>query len=701
MQKDLVKTPIQFLKGVGPKRGELLQSELGIHTYEGLIHHYPFRYVDKSKFYKCNEVIADLPYVQIKGRIVRGKEIGLKRGKRFVAYLKDETGEVELVWFKGIKWIKDKFSGTDEYIVYGKPTAFGGKINITHPEVELVSAKGAQSTESLSAVYPATEKLNAAGLNSKGLAKVIRNAMEQVYPTITDNLSPTLLEKYAIPNRKTALKEIHFPSSVQNLQKAQFRLKYEELFFIQLGLFLVKRTRDVKIQGNVFEHVGEYTNAFYKNNLPFELTGAQKRVVKEIRQDTLSGKQMNRLLQGDVGSGKTLVALMCMLIAADNQYQSCLMAPTEILAQQHFKTIAKFVEGLGINIALLTGSTPQSQRKILHQQLEHGDIHILVGTHALIEDSVQFQNLGFVVIDEQHRFGVQQRAKLWKKNTIPPHILVMTATPIPRTMAMTLYGDLDTSIIDELPPGRKDIKTYHMYEKSRLKLFAFMKKQIAEGRQIYVVYPLIKESEKLDLKNLDEGYEAIKRDFPLPDYKIGILHGQMKPEDKNYEMDRFKRGETQIMVSTTVIEVGVDVPNATVMVIENAERFGLSQLHQLRGRVGRGGNQSFCVLMTDYKLSKEAEIRLDAMVRSNDGFYLSEVDLKLRGPGDIQGTQQSGVLSLKLADIIKDEKILRIARQDAKEILANDPMLQNLENEKIRNHYLQYYNKRFDWGKIS
>lgn len=701
MDKNLLKTPIQFLKGVGPKRAELLVSELNILNYEGLLLHYPFRYIDKSKFYKCNEVQADLPYIQIKGKISRGKEIGVKRAKRYTAYLQDETGEIELVWFKGTKWIKEKLNTNETYIVFGKPNLYNGKFNITHPEVEVLKTNKSDANETLAPVYSSTDKLNNSGLNAKGFSKIIFSVLEQVYPSIPENLNPFILQKYSIPSRKQAIKEIHFPSNVNTLSKTQFRLKYEELFYIQLGLLLAKRSRQAKSEGHNFEKVGKYLNSFYKDNLPFELTNAQKRVVKEIRQDTYSGKQMNRLLQGDVGSGKTLVALMCMLIAADNGYQSCIMAPTEILAQQHFHTLKKFLLDLDIKVELLTGSTPQSVRKPLHKRLLEGETQILIGTHALIEDIVQFQNLGFVVIDEQHRFGVQQRAKLWKKNTIPPHILVMTATPIPRTMAMTIYGDLDTSIIDELPPGRKEIKTYHLFENARLKLFRFMKDQIAAGRQVYVVYPLIEESEKLDLKNLNEGYEAITRDFPLSDYRISILHGRMKPEDKNLEMERFKNGKTQIMISTTVIEVGVDVPNATLMVIENAERFGLSQLHQLRGRVGRGGEQSYCILMSEYKLSKEGKTRLDAMVESNDGFYLSEVDLKLRGPGDIQGTQQSGILNLHLADLVKDEKIMTAARADAKELLLDDPMLIKDENKHIRNYYLQNYKGHISWGQIS
>jgi ATP-dependent DNA helicase RecG len=699
-QANILDTPLTYLKGVGPKRAEILSTELSLNTFNDLLYYFPFRYIDRSKFYKIKDVKDPNVYVQIKGYIRNGKEIGQGRGKRYTAQLIDETGTIELIWFKGIKWIKDKFSPQKEYLIYGKPNQYNRRLNITHPEISILEQENTTNAN-LQAVYHSSEKLASVGLTTKGIQKIVHNLFTQVSSIIPENLNDDLINKYKLINRKQALKTIHFPEDAQQLLKAETRLKYEELFFIQLQLIVEKIIRTYKTPGYHFEKVGDKFNTFYTQNLPFELTGAQKKVIKEIRQDFGSKHHMNRLLQGDVGSGKTLVALMSMLIAVDNNYQSSLMAPTEILAQQHLTSIKTFLQGLDIRVELLTGSTSTANRKIILEDLKNGSIDILIGTHALIEDRVVFHNLGFVVIDEQHRFGVQQRAKLWKKNKYPPHILVMTATPIPRTMAMTLYGDLDYSVIDELPPGRKPIQTYHYFDSKRIALFGFLKKQIAEGRQVYIVYPLINESETLDLKDLNDGYNSITRAFPKPQYQVSIVHGQMKTADKEYEMNRFKKGETQIMVSTTVIVVGVDVPNASVMVIENAERFGLSQLHQLRGRVGRGADQSFCILMTSYKLSNEGKTRIQTMVQTNDGFEIAEADLRLRGPGDLQGTQQSGVLALRIADIIKDEKILKAARYDAIHLLEDDPSLQNESNQSIKTYLRKIQSSKENWGIIS
>ncbi len=699
-QQNILETPITYLKGVGPKRAALLSSELNLKTFDDLLHYFPFRHIDRSKFYKISDLNDFTVYVQIKGFISKGKEVGKGRGKRYVAKLTDDTGNIELVWFKGVSWVKDKFKNNTEYLIYGKPTLYNGKINITHPEVSELESEGNMGA-SLQAVYHSTEKLGSIGLGSKGFNRIIQNLILQVKDVIPETLNKDLINRYKLIPRREALINIHLPENSETLKRANIRLKYEELFFIQLHLIVERIIRTKKTPGYFFEKVGDYFNTFFSKNLPFELTGAQKRVIKEIRQDFASKHHMNRLLQGDVGSGKTLVALMSMLIAADNNYQSSLMAPTEILAQQHLRSIGNFLKGIDIRVELLTGSTPTSKRKILLEDLANGKIQILIGTHALIEDRVVFQNLGFVVIDEQHRFGVKQRAKLWKKNTHPPHILVMTATPIPRTMAMTLYGDLDYSVIDELPPGRKAIQTFHYFDSKRIALFGFMKRQIAKGRQVYVVYPLINESETLDLKDLNDGYNSITRAFKRPDYQVSIMHGQMKSADKEYEMNRFKGGETQIMVSTTVIEVGVDIPNASVMVIENAERFGLSQLHQLRGRVGRGADQSYCILMTSYKLSNEGKKRIGTMVETNDGFEIAEADLRLRGPGDLQGTQQSGILALKIADIIKDEKILKAARHDAIHLLNKDNSLSHTDNKFIRNQLQVLRKTKKNWAIIS
>ncbi|SEA25318.1 ATP-dependent DNA helicase RecG [Pedobacter hartonius] len=678
-------TTIEFLKGVGPKRAEMLQKELGIFTYGQLLTYYPFRYIDRTRFYKVSELHPDLPYVQVLGRITGKETIGEKHKKRIVARLTDETGTIELVWFQSLKWVEENIMRGKVYIAFGKPAVFNGSFSISHPELETyprpVTVTGNMT---LQPVYNSTEKLKKFSLDSKGIQKLQALLIEQCLPEIKETMPAYILEKYRLAGRREALLNIHFPKDSTALQHAERRLKFEELFFIQLQLLSSKQFREMKFKGHLFSTVGERVNHFYKDILPFELTGAQKRVIKEIRIDTQRGVQMNRLVQGDVGSGKTVVALMSMLLANDNGYQACIMAPTEILARQHYHSIASLLDGKVAKVDILTGNSTKKQRTLLHQQLESGEIDILVGTHALIEDKVKFKNLGLVVIDEQHRFGVEQRAKLWRKNSIPPHILVMTATPIPRTLAMTVYGDLDVSMIDELPVGRKPIETRHLFEGQRLRMFGFMKTEIAKGRQVYVVYPLIKESEKLDLLHLEAGIEQMRYQFPLPDYQISIVHGKMPNVDKQFEMQRFIDGKTQIMVATTVIEVGVNVPNASVMIIENAERFGLSQLHQLRGRVGRGAEQSYCILMSGQKLSKEGRRRLETMVMTNNGFEISEIDLELRGPGDLAGTQQSGVLDLKLANLVKDQQILQEARNTVIEIFHEDPLLSLPENALLK-----------------
>jgi ATP-dependent DNA helicase RecG len=678
-------TTIEFLKGVGPKRAEILQKELGIFTYSQLLEYYPFRYIDRTRFYKVSELHPELPYVQILGRITGKETIGEKHKKRIVARLSDETGSIELVWFQSLKWVEENVMRGKVYIAFGKPIVFNGSYSISHPELENYPRPATLTGNlTLQPVYNTTEKLKKFTLESKGIQKLQSLVLEQCLQEIKETMPAYILDKYRLINRREALLNIHFPKDSTTLQYAQRRLKFEELFFIQLQLLSNKQFREMKFKGHLFSTVGERVNTFYKDILPFALTGAQKRVIKEIRTDTQRGVQMNRLVQGDVGSGKTVVALMSMLLANDNGFQACMMAPTEILARQHYQSIVSLLEGRLIKVDILTGNTTKKQRVLLHQQLEAGEIDILIGTHALIEDKVVFKNLGLVVIDEQHRFGVEQRAKLWRKNSIPPHILVMTATPIPRTLAMTLYGDLDVSMIDELPAGRKPIDTKHFYEGQRLRMFGFMKTEIAKGRQVYVVYPLIKESEKLDLLHLEAGIEQMRYQFPLPEYQISIVHGKMPNADKQFEMQRFIEGKTQIMVATTVIEVGVNVPNASVMIIENAERFGLSQLHQLRGRVGRGAEQSYCILMSGNKLSKEGRKRLETMVMTNNGFEISEIDLELRGPGDLSGTMQSGVLDLKLADLVKDQQILTEARNTVIDIFQQDPLLSLPENALLK-----------------
>lgn len=696
----LLDTKIEFLKGVGPAKATLLQRELEIFTYEDLLLHFPFRYVDRTHVTEVCSIDPDAPYVVLKGLVNNIHPVTTGRTTRLSAIFTDGTGTIELIWFQGVKWIKDSLKPNVEYIVMGKPSIFNGHINIAHPDLEYVNYEDENSSRGFYPVYSSTEKLKAKGLSSKGIGKLVDAILKVDVGHIPEVLPHAVLSKYGLPNRESAFRMIHFPATAHEMALSMQRFKFEELFFLQLDYQYAKSERRQKENGRIFPVVGDRFNRFYSEKLPFELTSAQKRVIKEIRADMRSGHQMNRLLQGDVGSGKTLVALLCMLIALDNNCQACLMAPTEILANQHFATITRFLGDLDIHVELLTGSLKAAQKRKIKERLFNGEIDILIGTHALIEDNVQFRDLGFVVIDEQHRFGVEQRAKLWTKNVQPPHMLVMTATPIPRTLAMTLYGDLDCSVIDELPPGRKPIKTIHSTDHQRLKVFHFLHQEIAKGRQVYIVYPLIEESETLDLKDLMDGYDCIAREFPLPQYQISIVHGKMDAATKDYEMARFKEGKTHIMVSTTVIEVGVDVPNATVMMIENAERFGLSQLHQLRGRVGRGGEQSYCILMTGDKLSSSGKERIRTMVETNDGFRLAEADLKLRGPGDLQGLQQSGILQLRLADVVNDEPIVRAARDTVQEILETDPLLDRPENFLLK-QYLKRKRSSHDWGRIS
>ncbi len=695
-----LKQDIKFLPGVGPKRAELLQEELKILTFEDLLTHYPYRYVDRSRFYKISEVTSDMPFIQIRGKIHGYASVGKGRGKRLTADFRDESGRIELVWFKGAKWIPENYPVGKELVVFGRPSVFNRKLNLVHPELEDPEKKHAVSS-SLQAVYSTTEKLKDQYLTSRAISKLMANLIKGLPARFEETLPAWLLQSLNLVNLDTAMRQIHFPDNTSQYKQAELRLKFEELFYIQLNILQGKTERNLRFRGNVFEKVGETFNTFYQEHLPFELTGAQKKVMKEIRRDMGSGRQMNRLLQGDVGSGKTLVALMSILIAMDNGFQSCIMAPTEILAQQHFASISKFLDGMDVRVELLTGSVKKAARKPIHEGLLDGSVHILIGTHAVIEDVVRFNNLGLVVIDEQHRFGVAQRARLWKKAEVLPHVLVMTATPIPRTLAMTLYGDLDVSVIDELPPGRKPIITRHSFDSKRLQVFGFLKKQLDEGRQAYIVYPLIKESETMDFKDLTDGLESISRAFPPP-YQVSVVHGQMKPEEKQASMKHFVEGRTHIMVATTVIEVGVDVPNASVMIIESAERFGLSQLHQLRGRVGRGGEQSYCILMSGYKLSDEGRKRLDTMVATNDGFEIAEVDLKLRGPGDIEGTQQSGVpFNLKIAHLGRDFQILQLARDTAESIISEDPNLTLEKNWLFAKHVKKGNPGRIDWGSIS
>lgn len=697
---DIFSQDIKYLPGVGPKRAELLTKELGIRSADDLLRHFPYKYVDRSRFYYLHEISEEMPFIQVKGQIIRFEKVGEGHQQRLSAIFTDGQTTIELVWFKGVKFILEKIKPRTDYVVFGKPNAFNGRFNIVHPEIELLSQMPPADQMGLQPFYNTSEKMKTNFLNSKTLQKIIFPLVQAIKPGIPDTLPAYLLKKFALMNLTESLVNVHFPKNADALKKARQRLKFEELFYIQLSILQQTRWRDMQYRGFVFGQIGHYFNSFYKDYLPFELTNAQKRVLREIRTDVGSGRQMNRLLQGDVGSGKTLVALMAMLMAVDNGFQACIMAPTEILATQHFASLCEFIKDLGVSIALLTGSTKKKDRIELHEKLQNGELNILIGTHALIEDTVQFKNLGMVVIDEQHRFGVEQRSKLWKKNVNPPHILVMTATPIPRTLAMTLYGDLSVSVIDELPPGRKPIQTYHYYENKRQGLNQFIAKQVNAGRQVYIVYPLIQESEKMDLQNLEKGYEYIREVFP--DYKISMVHGKLKPAEKDFQMQKFVTGETQIMVATTVIEVGVNVPNASVMVIESAQRFGLSQLHQLRGRVGRGAEQSFCILLTDYKLGSDTRKRMEIMVRTNDGFEISEADLKLRGPGDLDGTQQSGTpFELKIANLAQDSKMLEIARNAAMEILEEDPKLEKTDNRVLASQLRKMKTNTLNWGSIS
>jgi ATP-dependent DNA helicase RecG len=692
------KTAIEFLKGVGPQKASLLNKELQIFTYADLLQHYPFRYEDRTKFYKVRELHQQMSNVQIKGQIRSKQLVGAGRKQRLVVQFADETGTMELVWFSGINWISPKLKSGVEYVVFGQPNRYGSKFSMAHPEIEVLTPAMAQQ-EFLQPVYSTTETLRRKFLDSKAIFKFQKLLLKEAYHRIPETLPEHIIQQYAFLSKKDAVAQIHVPKNQQLLQKARFRMKFDEFFFMQLRLLMQKKIRLEKFKGQLLQKTDLLTE-FYKSHLPFDLTGAQKKVIKEIFADFKSGKQMNRLLQGDVGSGKTIVAFIASLIAIDSGTQVALMAPTQILANQHYEGLKEFADKIGVSIALLTGSTKTKARRIIHEELKSGELKILVGTHALLEEVVQFQNLGLAIVDEQHRYGVAQRARLWKKNeNFVPHVLIMTATPIPRTLSMSVYGDLDISIIDELPAGRKEIKTIHQYDANRLKLNGFIRKEIEKGRQVYVVYPLIEESEKLDLKDLMDGYESVARAFP--EYPISIVHGKMKPADKDFEMARFVKGETKIMVATTVIEVGVNVPNASVMVIENAERFGLAQLHQLRGRVGRGAEQSYCVLVSSYKLSKEARTRVETMVRTTDGFEIAQVDMELRGPGDMMGTQQSGQLDLMIGDLREDEPILSIARQSAQAVISKDPELNLEENKLIKTQVEQQKKKNVNWSRIS
>lgn len=696
---DISNTDIKYLPGVGPKKAEILNKEIDVFSVEDLLHYYPYKYIDKSRIYYIHEVDGNMPYIQLKGRITAFETMGEGRNKRLIAHFTDGTGFIDLVWFQGARFIADKYKVNLTYLVFGKPTAFGNKFNVAHPDIDPYIEEKVEQTNLLG-YYNTTEKMKAHYLNSKAIQKMMMSALPSALPNVVETLPQSIIDTAKLLPLKEAIRNIHFPLNPTILRDAQYRLKFEELFYLQLNILRYTSDRRAKLKGFIFSLVGDYFNSFYEKNLPFELTNAQKRIIREIRQDMATGEQMNRLLQGDVGSGKTLVALMIMLIAMGNGFQASMMAPTEILANQHFITIKEFLFGLDINVELLTGSTKKKKREEIHSRLLTGDIHILIGTHALIEDTVQFGNLGLVVIDEQHRFGVAQRAKLWTKNVNPPHMLVMTATPIPRTLAMTVYGDLDVSVIDELPPGRKPIQTIHQYDKKRGALYNSIRKQLSEGRQVYFVYPLIEESEKIDLKNLEEGYEHICEIFP--EYTVCKVHGKMKPVEKDAEMARFVKKEAQIMVATTVIEVGVNVPNASVMVIESAQRFGLSQLHQLRGRVGRGADQSYCILITPYELSADSRKRINIMVESNDGFEIAEADLKLRGPGDLEGTQQSGIaFNLRIADIVRDSQIMGYARDVAKEVMDSDPTLDKPENQILKRQLRKLGGNRYNWGLIS
>ena len=702
-QTDILQTPIEFLKGVGEKRGAVLRKEFNIQTFNDLLYYFPYRHIDKSHVYHVSDIVNDGGFILLRGTIRDVRLVGQNRSQRLTATFSDETGSIELVWFNGIRWVSDVLRSRKEFVIFGKPTLFNGRWNITHPElIDPNQQESSPISLRFQPMYNTSDVSKRKSLDSKAIAKLTANLLTQVKDVIPETMPREMVEELHLLPLRDALVNIHYPEDNQKLSQATLRLKFDELFFTQLKMLKLKLINTNRFEGFVFKQVGHYFNTFYKECLTFDLTNAQKRVLREIRGDVGSGHQMNRLLQGDVGSGKTIIAVFSMLLAKDNGFQACMMAPTEILATQHYEKISKQLEPLGLQVEFLSGSTKSAQRKRILNDLQNGQVYILIGTHALIEDNVVFNKLGLVVIDEQHRFGVEQRARLWRKSgTIPPHILVMTATPIPRTLAMTLYGDLDVSVIDELPSGRKPIVTTHFYEKDRLKVFGFMQKQIAEGRQVYVVYPLIQESETMDLLDLQAGYEAIERSFPPPTYSIGVVHGRMKAEEKDFIMDHFKKNEIQILLSTTVIEVGIDVPNATVMVIENAERFGLSQLHQLRGRVGRGGNQSYCILMSKYELSNEGRKRLDAMVETNDGFEIANFDLQLRGPGDIQGTRQSGMLDFKIADLTKDEKLVAYTRSYAQQILEKDPDLSLPEHARLAETLQKLMQRDTNWSVIS
>ena len=696
---DLTTRDIKYLSGVGPQKAAVLNKELEIYSLHDLLYYFPYKYVDRSRIYYIHEIDGNMPYIQLKGKILGFETFGEGRQRRLLAHFSDGTGVVDLVWFQGIKYVTNKYKLHEEYIVFGKPTVFNGRINVAHPDID-IPADLKLSSMGLQPYYNTTEKMKRSFLNSHAIEKMMATVIGQIQEPLSETLSPKLIADHHLMSLTDALRNIHFPSNPELLRKAQYRLKFEELFYVQLNILRYAKDRQRKYRGYVFETVGEIFNTFYSKNLPFELTGAQKRVLREIRQDVGCGKQMNRLLQGDVGSGKTLVALMSMLMALDNGFQACMMAPTEILANQHYDTIRELLFGMDVRVELLTGSVKGKKREAILAGLLTGDVHILIGTHAVIEDTVNFASLGLAVIDEQHRFGVAQRARLWSKSVQPPHVLVMTATPIPRTLAMTLYGDLDVSVIDELPPGRKPIATIHQFDNRRESLYRSVRKQIEEGRQVYIVYPLIKESEKIDLKNLEEGYLHICEEFP--DCKVCKVHGKMKPAEKDAQMQLFISGDAQIMVATTVIEVGVNVPNASVMIIENAERFGLSQLHQLRGRVGRGADQSYCILVTTYKLTEETRKRLEIMVLTNDGFEIAEADLKLRGPGDLEGTQQSGIaFDLKIADIARDGQLLQYVRTIAEEITDADPGGVLPENAILWQQLRALRKTNVNWAAIS
>lgn len=697
---DLSTRDIKYLPGVGPQRASLLAKELNIVSFKDLLYYFPYKYVDRSRIYTIREIDGNMPYIQLRGKFLSFETFGEGRQRRLVGHFSDGTGVMDAVWFQGLKFVMGKIKAGVEYIIFGKPTVFGGRINVAHPDVDEADELTVGNM-GLQPYYNTTEKMKRMLVNSHAVEKLMRNLFHAIQrEPFEETLSPWMVESFHLMPLAEALYNIHFPQNPELLRKAQYRLKFEELFYVQLNILRYTKERRNKFRGLPFEHVGEIFNTFYSKNLPFQLTGAQKRVIKEMRRDMGSGRQMNRLLQGDVGSGKTLVALMTMLIALDNGYQACMMAPTEILANQHYETICRFLAGMNVRVELLTGNVKGKRRETILKDLLTGDVKILIGTHAVIEDTVNFSSLGLVVIDEQHRFGVAQRAKLWSKNIYPPHVLVMTATPIPRTLAMTLYGDLDVSVIDELPPGRKPIQTVHQFDNRRASLYAFIRKQIEAGRQIYIVYPLIQESEKMDIKNLEDGYTNICEEFP--EYRVSKVHGKMKPAEKDAEMQRFLAKQTQIMVATTVIEVGVNVPNASVMVIENAERFGLSQLHQLRGRVGRGADQSYCILVTGYKLSEETRKRINIMVETNDGFEIAEADLKLRGPGDLEGTQQSGVaFDLKIADIARDGQLLQYVRDIAERLLDEDPQCENPKNQVVWQQLKELRKKNVNWAVIS